>query len=398
MRVFFSSILTLASVCGALAATPEWFSHAGFGVALPAGVDPRVWMPRIAASGARYVVAETPNTALAELTGNYRLRLLRRSEYSTLGQWVPPGPLPANKGVDGRWEANFAMTDDSGGGTARELIRLLIEVNSKGGNLLLSLPPNADDGVRALEGIGQWLRVNGEAIFDASPSPYDRMPLFGRATAKGNTLYLHLFQWPANGKWTVPGLQNEIVSAQLLGSDTKLTKSGATIELPASAPHGAASVIRLTLKGAPIVQPYVIGPGEDGWIIAPAEACEFQTRPGMVVRKDNRAGRVYLSHWTRAIDVPAWKVFVPRDGRYKVEIVYTASEASKGVLFTVTMKGPTMGIVKGTVEPTGGASRRLPVSDMELEAGNHLLLVQPENKAGQPAMELEAVRLRRIGD
>ena len=35
---------------------------------------------------------------------------------------------------------------------------------------------------------------------------------------------------------------------------------------------------------------------------------------------------------------------------------------------------------------------------MELEAGSHMLLVQPENKAGQQAMELEAVILRRVGD
>ena len=224
------------------------------------------------------------------------------------------------------------------------------------------------------------------------------MPFFGRATARGNSLYLHLFHWPANAKLPVPDLQNKIVSAELLGTGMKLAVSGSTIELPMAAPHQAASVVKLTLDGSPKLRPYLIQPDQDGWITAPAESCEFDTRPGITVRREDRAGRVFLSHWTRAIDVPTWRVYVPQDGRYSVDVVYRAGEASKGVLFTITMKGPTMGMVKGTVEPTGGVSRRQVVSNMVLEAGNHMLLVQPENKPGQIAMELEAVILRRTGE
>lgn len=397
MRLLIPSIVTLLAALSCPGAVPAWFAHASFGVRMPAGADPKIWVPRIADSGARYVVTDVPDRATAELAGQRGLMLLDRADYSNVGQWVPPGPLPRSK--DGaRWEARFAMTSDSGGATSRELIRLLIEVNSKGGNLLLSLPPNAEDGVRALAEIGRWLRVNGESIFDVSPSPFDRMPFFGRAMMKDRTLFLHLFQWPTNGKFVVPGLQNEIVSAELLGGGGKLAVTGATIDLPAAAPFAAASVVKVILDGPPEFQPYLLRPDQDGWIAARAESCEFESRPGMVIRRENRAGHVFLSHWTRAIDVPAWKVVVPKDGRYRVEILYSAGEASKDVLFTVTMKGPTMGMVKGTVESTGGAGRRFPVSDMELEAGNYMLLVQPENKADQPAMELEAVFLRRIGD
>lgn len=393
MRLLNSLTLVLAAACYCPASTPDWFARARFGILVPAGADAAVWMPRIASSGARYVVTETPDEASAALARKHGLMLLDRAGYNNVGQWIPPGQ-PAQGG----WEARFAMTASSGGATSRELIRLLIEVASKGGNLLLSLPPKPEDGAPALSEIGHWLRLNGESIFDTSPSPFDRMPFFGRATAKGNVLYLHLFQWPANGKLSIEGLQTAIVSAELLATGTPLKIAGATVELPAAAPQAAASVLKLALRGPAKVQPFILHPGPDGFITARPESCEVEARPGIVVRRDNREGRVYLSNWTRPIDVPTWKVSVPRDGRYEVEVIYSASEISKGVLFTITMRGPTMGMVKGTVEPTAGASRRFRISNMQLEAGNHILYVQPENKPGQQAMELEAVILHRIGD
>jgi len=397
MKLFTIAMAAITTTLSCSAGVGLRDSGDGFGIQVPAVLDPQVWIPRIADAGARYVVTDAPGGGWAELARARGLRF-NPAGYSNLGQWMPPGPPPPGKDRSVSWEVRFGMTDDSGGATARELIRLLIEVRSKGGNLVLSLPPKPDDATQVLEEIGRWLRVNRESVFDTSPSPFDRMPFFGRATARGNSLYLHLFHWPANAKLPVPDLQNKIVSAELLGTGMKLAVSGSTIELPMAAPHQAASVVKLTLDGSPKLRPYLIQPDQDGWITAPAESCEFDTRPGITVRREDRAGRVFLSHWTRAIDVPTWRVYVPQDGRYSVDVVYRAGEASKGVLFTITMKGPTMGMVKGTVEPTGGVSRRQVVSNMVLEAGNHMLLVQPENKPGQIAMELEAVILRRTGE
>ena len=248
MRKLISSLAACVAIVQGADATPEWFSRARFGVRAPAGADAGVWMQRIANSGARYVVADSPDDALAESARKFGLMLLNRADYRNLGQWLPSGSLPRGKDRSQTWEARFGMTDDSGGATSRELIRLLIEAGSKGGNLLLSLPPRTEDGWRALKEIGQWLRVNGESIFDASPSPFDRMPFFGRATTKGNTLYLHLFQWPSGGKLPVPRLQNEILSAELLGTGAKLAKLGSTIQLPRTAPHEAASVVKLKIS------------------------------------------------------------------------------------------------------------------------------------------------------
>jgi hypothetical protein len=143
--------------------------------------------------------------------------------------------------------------------------------------------------------------------------------------------------------------------------------------------------------------PEWLSPDRDGFITARAQDCAIQTRDKPVVRKDNRDGKVVLSNWTRATDVPTWTVRVPRDGRYIVEAVYSAGPESAGVVYTVVMRGSTVGMVKGIVESTGGDGRRVRVSDMELDAGDYILSVQPENRKGQPAMTLEAVILHRTG-
>ena len=92
-------------------------------------------------------------------------------------------------------------------------------------------------------------------------SPFDALA-WGRCTmrADGDTtrLYLHVFDWPKDGRLVVPGLGNEIEGARLLAApgsplvcETK--ESNVAIRVPASAPDAICSVIALEVSGAPIV-------------------------------------------------------------------------------------------------------------------------------------------------
>jgi alpha-L-fucosidase len=97
--------------------------------------------------------------------------------------------------------------------TASELIRLLADIVSKNGNLLLNVGPCADGSihpaqVEALEGIGAWLNVNGEAIYGTRPwvryKDVDDHGAEVRYTTKRSALYAVVVKSPTNGVLSLP--------------------------------------------------------------------------------------------------------------------------------------------------------------------------------------------------
>jgi alpha-L-fucosidase len=144
------------------------------------------------------------------------------------------------------------------------LLHNLIDIASKGGNYLLNVGPTSEGvipapSVERLKEIGAWMKVNGEAIYDTTASPFTNQLSWGRCTKKvtrhGATLYLHVFDWPSDGKLVVPALQGKVVSAKMLVSGEKLPMSvGANgeliLSLPATAPDKISSTIKVEIKGA----------------------------------------------------------------------------------------------------------------------------------------------------
>ena len=173
---------------------------------------------------------------------------------------TPEQEIPATglAGVD--WETCMTMNDtwgfksyDENWKSTETLIRQLIDAASKGGNYLLNVGPTREGlipeaSVTRLKEMGEWMKVNGEAIYGTSASPFAVLE-WGRATTKGNKIYLSVFDWP-KGALEVPLPEQEITRAYLLadpGKDLKLKKGEASlsISVPAKAPDAVATVIVL---------------------------------------------------------------------------------------------------------------------------------------------------------
>jgi alpha-L-fucosidase len=328
-----------------------------------------------------------------------------RADYGTPEQYVPATGVRDPSGKPVLWEACVTINGDSWGynkyetdfKTSRDLIRMLIEVVSKGGNLLLNVGPTPDgriqdEFVTRLAAMGRWMKVNHDAIYGTTASPFARLPFFGRATAKGNTVYLHVFQWPPSGELRVPGLKTRVQSAHLLADPsaslaTRRDGDDVIVTLPAAGPDDVASVVALTLDGAPQVVPYVIRPDAAGVFHLGVESSEIETDFGQRAKKENLLGHVYLTDWTRRQDVPSWNITVPKAGRYRVE----ASYGTIGVdtPFTIVSGGSQ---VSGKVEKASGALvfRNHAVGEIALPAGAQTLQLKGA------AMNLEAVRLTPI--
>jgi alpha-L-fucosidase len=353
-----------------------------------------------------------PNTLINDRL--YKREPGNKADFGTPEQFVPATGMRDPSGKPILWEACVTINNDSWGynkyetefKTTRDLIRMLIEVVSKGGNLLLNVGPTPDgriqdEFVTRLRAIGQWMKVNSEAIYETTASPFERLPFFGRATAKGNKLYLHVFQWPADGKLRIPLLRNSIRSAHLLAdpavriSHTR-DAQGIVLSVPAEAPDQTASVVVLTLDGAPDPQPWLVSPARDGTLRFGVESCEIETRFEQRAKKENALGHVFLTRWTRADDVPYWKFSIPRPGRYAVSVTYGASRRSEGAAFYVEAGAAR---VSGRVENTTNdwVFKTFPLGEIELPAGEQTLRVVAQVQGGVPAMSLEKVTLRPVG-
>ena len=79
--------------------------------------------------------------------------------------------------------------------TVKELVHELVDVVSRGGNFLLNIGPMPDgsipkESVALFKGIGNWMKENGEAIYETRANPFDVEFPWGRVTRKGdNTLF-----------------------------------------------------------------------------------------------------------------------------------------------------------------------------------------------------------------
>lgn len=209
----------------------------------------------------------------------------RLDEHHLTGDYeTPEQKIPAS-GLPGDWETcmtinstwGYKSTDHNFKST-ETLIHNLIDIASKGGNYLLNVGPTSageipQPEVERLIEIGRWMKVNGDAIYGTSASPFGHPFDWGRCTEKilpdTTLLYLHVWDWPANGRLAVPGLKNQIAKAYLLknnlfGEHTSLKYAsdadGAVISLPKTAPDKISSTVVVEIAGTPeIVQTPILG-------------------------------------------------------------------------------------------------------------------------------------------
>ncbi len=253
-------------------------------------------------------------------------------------QVIPP------TGFAGRdWETCMTINDtwgfkstDHAWKSTRDLLRNLVDIASKGGNYLLNVGPTAEGVIPApsierLAEIGAWMAVNGDAIYGTSASPFARLR-WGRATRKPGFLYLHVFDWPADGKLHVP-CANVIRSARLLAApDVPLAVTsgagGAVVTVGPTAIDPIDTVVELRFDGD--VLPSVAMPiaqAADGSIAcAPADADLVGTSIKLESEPEN------IGYWSQD-DVATWRMEVATPGTFTVRCTYAlAPEAGGNVI------------------------------------------------------------------
>ncbi|MFN8256263.1 MAG: alpha-L-fucosidase [Bacteroidales bacterium] len=114
----------------------------------------------------------------------------------------------------------------------KQLIELLIEEVSKGGNLLLNVGPTGrgtidDRAQNRLKAIGEWMKFNNRSIYGCTQAPDEfKAPANSLLTYNPTTkrLYVHLLAWPMD-QITLEGYSGKIKYAQFLHDASEIQMS-----------------------------------------------------------------------------------------------------------------------------------------------------------------------------
>lgn len=145
--------------------------------------------------------------------------------------------------------------------TLQEIIHRFVHTVCGGGNYLLNFGPmgNGKFDPKALalfQGVGAWIKDNGESIYGTQPNPLPERPAWGDANLSkdGKTLYLHVMNWPKDGKIVVEGLPAQATCASFLSpqaADAKIAcaQKGEKLNLtlPANAIDPNDTVVKVSL-------------------------------------------------------------------------------------------------------------------------------------------------------
>jgi alpha-L-fucosidase len=297
-------------------------------------------------------------------------RALFKKDFGTPENMTPGSPL------DYLWEACWTINNswgykkmDTNWKSSEVLIQKQIDINTKGGNLLLNVGPKPDGSwpegcAERLLAMGEWSRAYGDTVRESEPV-YLPMQAWGRmARVKGSTsekgeLYAYVFDWPENGELKILGVDFGALSASTYEGESlpvSACENGMKIDLSSATEEAGATVLRLKyccglapleIDGKPWSNELVLRGDE---LILRADSAE------LTGDKIELVDEIYLDFGEDVDAVASWDLNVPFPGKYKVQLYYSCKRedmSDKRSSALLSVRGQQLEI---DLEPTHGLS------------------------------------------
>ncbi len=270
----------------------------------------------------------------------------------------------------GQWHYRRSIYENHQYKTPAQVVRMLVDIVAKNGNLLLSVPLRGDgtidpDERSFLEGMAAWMAVNSESIFATRPwkiagegatqskgddDSGDALTSSDfRFVTKSDVLYATTFGWPEDRTLIVrtlaadaPGIHGTIRSVHLLGAARPLpftrTAEGLVVTLPEQKPCDHAWALKiigldLTTSDPTPLSPLVQADADGALTLTPASAAlhgSLHTQSG---------AQANIGFWNDPEDSVSWRVAFPKAGHYTVSAQIATGDGATAVAMAVD-QGP----------------------------------------------------------
>jgi hypothetical protein len=283
-------------------------------------------------------------------------------------------------------------------------IQLLAKAAARGGNVLMNIGPMGDGQIdpkdqSILQGIGKWMTTNGASIYGTERTPLP-VEAWGESSRKGNRLYLHVFDWPLDGKLVVGGLKTAVTKAYLLADPlrkplktARLNSDDVVVSVPARAPDPADSVVVVETQKEIKVNPVRLLASSGQTNVLRTFDAELH---GKGLRfGDGKAPKAYVFEWNDPKQWVGWKIRVNEPTEFEVTTKYTTGSTANRGSYTVTIGDH---VLKAAVEPTPSENQQATATlgRVMLSPGEYEVSVKPVDIQGGELMRLFNVSMTPI--
>ena len=323
--------------------------------------------------------------------------------------------------------SNWFYNESSKAKSVHKLVSMLVDIVSKNGCLLLDVGPAVDGTIPekdrdALLGMGEWLKINGEAIYATRPwkvygegptrmakagafgedaeKPYRAQDIRFTQSKDGKTLYATAMGVPEDGQLVVKSLAKaagEIAHVELLGHsgtvDWQQTDEGLVVKLPESETYSHAISIKIMageLNPVPVVYDTSIQADAAGNIELTSVSAEIH----ISTKHAENESKPILGAWSNPNDFISWTCTIAHPGTYEVEITYSCATKA-GSEFTVEMDRQKL---DGKTDPKGivtASTDNLGVLYVE-KPGSYTISLKAKAEPEWKGIGLSSINLKRI--
>ena len=299
--------------------------------------------------------------------------------------------------ISGSWGYR---SDDQNFKSVAALLRNLADASSMGGNYLLNVSPTslgtlAPTAVKNLKAVGAWMDLNSESIYGTEASPCGK-PDWGYITMKKanvkTKLYLHVFDWQADGEIVVP-IKNKAQKAFLLTDksktfSTKSSKQGLSVQLSGKAPNAINSVVVIEISGKPdAIPPKPFGQDKNGVVAFYTDRAQFGNQQGIGVKYNS--SKDCIGSWTDTRERVYWTFAIENPGMFNATALVAGLSDTE---FTVEIAGH----IQNVKIPATGSYENFQHLDIGVfdikEPGDYKITFKPVEDVWNP-VNLKAVQL-----